>query len=206
MKRVLLSLTLVFIIFCAQAQSFNAGLKIGYNSSFTLSNPNYTVDTFKSEFWENMKFGCFARLNFSKLYLQPELMYVMQRKDYQFSFTSPNAPTVGDFAKIRAIDFPLLVGYKLIDLKVASIRCFAGPNFRFNAGSRFGNLAETEKSFKDAAIGFDIGASADVLMLTFDIRYSYAGNLVESSWDDVKNALSRFSNSGLTITLGWKLL
>ena len=218
MKKLILSLALVFSVTFAYSQLFNVGPKIGYNSTLSLNNLDYNSQKFGDEFFGNMHFGAFARLNFGKVYVQPELLYSMQKKDYKFSLKDVvdggENLNYNNLVKTKAIDVPILVGYKVLDLKIVSLRAFAGPKLRFNAGSAFdlnqigqGNNLDINNEVKNAKIGFELGAGVDVLMLTFDVRYSYVGNLYETTFRDAaKETLDGISTSGLILTLGWKIL
>ena len=204
MKKLILFLAMVFSVTFAYSQRFNVGVKVGYNSTLKLNDLHYNSQKFSEEFFGNMHLGGFVRLNFEKLYLQPELLYSMRRKDYRLN----DEPTYDNLVKIRAFDVPLLFGCKLIDGKAVNIRAFAGPKFRFNTGSKItpSDADKFASNLKTTALGFEIGAGVDVFMLTFDVRYNYTGNLYETSWKDVGDALKGISSSGLILTLGWKIL
>ena len=101
--------------------------------------------------------------------------------------------------RINTIDIPILFGYKLLDLKLLNVRTFAGPNFRFDAGSSIPDF--TTDGFRNAALGFQAGVGADVLMLTFDIRYNYTGNLFNAG-----TPFGDISRNEIIFTLGWKIL
>ena len=216
MKKLILSLAMVFSVTFAYSQLFNMGVKVGYNSTLSLNDLHYNTQKFSEEFFGNMHFGGFARLNFGKVYLQPELLYSMQRKDYRLSINNPELPAFDNLVKIRTIDMPILVGYKLLDFKLINVRTFIGPKFRFNAGSKITPSYATDRlaidaggpvtNLKDAALGLEAGVGVDVLMLTFDVRYNYTGNLYETTWSSTGNALKGISSSGLILTLGWKIL
>lgn len=205
MKKIIVSLLLIFMATTAYSQLFNVGIKAGYNSSLSFSSLesgiNYTPRNAFSEFGHNFHIGAFGRLHFGKLYVQPELLYSKQQKSYTYDLGS-GAPSLENIIDLSSVDVPLLVGYRLLDLKVANIRAFAGPKFRFNAGSKIDLNLQDQLVANAANVGLDIGIGADVLMFTFDIRYGLIGNLYDIP-SDVKNGLA---TSTFIFSLGWKIL
>ncbi|NDV46687.1 PorT family protein [Paludibacter sp. 221] len=220
MKKLILSLVLFFsVATLAHSQLFNIGIKTGYNSSLTLSSISSTVNyDFSNEFFNNMHFGVFGRLYFGKLYVQPELLYSMEKRNYQVTINDVvnqgENLTFDNLLKMKTIDVPVLVGYKLLDLKLVSLRGYAGPKFRFDVGSTLAldpkNIAQTDMDklstdFKNAAVGLELGLGVDVLMLTFDVRYNFINNLYETTWDSVGDAVKGIPASTFIFSLGWKI-
>jgi len=217
MKRLIFAAVLLLSFTMANAQ-FNFGLKAGYNSSLNFENisavqsGDYNLDDVKSELAGGFHAGAFARIFIDKLYIQPEVLYSLQKKDYQITLQdiSNNTVYVDKFVTFNTIDVPLLVGYKLLDLKVANLRAFAGPKFRLNAGSQisFKNLTEganidTEAlkgEFKDSQIGLEAGAGIDVLMFALDFRFNLINDVYQANW-----ATKPDLNSNFIISLAWKL-
>ena len=135
MKKVLFAAIFMTFTLSVFAQTFNFGLKAGINSqkittdSYNSGIMRYDLSDLKSDAKMGYDVGAFARLGGKKLYLQPELLY--SSKKGNSSFTMNNlADGTGQYSQsvdIKSIQVPLLVGYKLIDLKLASIRVFTGP-------------------------------------------------------------------------------
>ena len=211
------------ILFCwstvAHAQ-LNFGIKAGYNSSLTLGNfgsvttGSYDLNSVKAEMGNNFHAGVFARVTMDKFYFEPELLYTMQKKEYQVTFedVSNGEVTLDKFVNVSAIDVPLLLGYKLIDLKILNVRAFAGPKFRFLAGSSldFNNIAggdfdleQLKYETKKAKIGLEVGAGIDVLMFAIDARYNIIENMVDATYNG--KTLARMPASTFVISLAWKL-
>ncbi len=217
MKRLIFAAVLLLSFTMANAQ-FNFGLKAGYNSSLNfedisaVQSGDYNLDDVKSELASGFHAGAFARVFIDKLYIQPEVLYSLQKKDYQITLQdiSNNTVSVDKFVTFNTIDVPLLVGYKLLDLKVANLRAFAGPKFRLNAGSQisFKNLTEganidTEAlkgEFKDSQIGLEAGAGIDVLMFALDFRFNLINDVYQANW-----ATKPDLNSNFIISLAWKI-
>jgi hypothetical protein len=212
MKKIILLSAMIFSIIFTYSQGINLGVKVGYNSTLTLNDLHYNTQKFEHEFFGNMHFGGFFRFNFDKLYLQPELLYSMQRKDYDLTIVDNDIDmsAFNNLVKIKTIDVPVLLGYKLLDAKAVNLRAFVGPKFRFNTGLSDKIKDETVDGivtdFKKAVLGFETGVGIDVFMFTLDVRYSYSGNLYETKWKDAKGIFEGISTSGLILTLGWKFL
>jgi len=221
MKKILFVAVLLLSVSFANAQ-FNLGIKAGYNSSLTfenmssVTNGGYNLNSVQAEMWNNFHAGLFARVGFGKVvYFQPELLYSIEKKNYQVSFTdatNPGGVTLDKFANISTVDIPLLVGLKLLDLKVLNVRAFAGPKLRFNSGSTFsfqnitGGNFDTSKivpDLKAANLGLEIGAGIDVLMLTLDVRYNLIGDLYTAKIGSID--LQNLPSNTFVISLGWKI-
>lgn len=222
MKRFIISAIVVFLVSSGFAQ-LNFGLKAGYNSSLTLANAGdvtngtYSLLNVKNELWNNFQAGAFARLSLKSFYLQPEVLYNIQNKNYTINFkdVANNDVTVDKFVKISTVDIPVLLGWKALDFDFANLRLFAGPIFRLNANSslEYDNLqtngsvtlSDLSKDIKDSNIGAVVGAGVDVLMFTLDARLDLVDNIYESSVKDAANTILPDLNKGtFIISLGWK--
>ena len=182
MKKVIIAAAFLLCVSFANAQ-INFGIKAGYNSSLggndlgSITNGSYNLNSVKSEYKNGFQAGAFLRLGFNKVYFQPELLYAMGKKSYNMSVTDANSNTT-TFDKnvsISTVDVPLLLGYKVLDLKLANVRVFAGPKLRFNSGSTLDysnvtgggfNTTDLQKDVKAAQLGLEAGFGVDVLMLS----------------------------------------
>ncbi len=216
MKKILSIAVLLLIVSFVSAQ-LNFGIKAGYNSSLTFDNISsvqsgeYNLDDVKSELANGFHLGAFARLG-KKLYVQPEVLYSLQKKDYTLTLEDALSQNVSvdKFVTFSTIDVPVLIGYKLLDMKVANLRVFAGPKFRLNAGSQisFANLTsgasvdtkELEGEFRDSQIGLEAGAGVDILMFTLDCRFNLINDIYQANWQTKPDL-----NSNFVISLGWKI-
>lgn len=214
MKKMLFICGLLLAVVTASAQ-FNFGIKAGYNSSLSFDNLSdvqsgeYNLSDVKTELSSGFHAGAFVRLNINKVYLQPELLYNMQKKDYRFNIADAGNLSVDKFVRFSTVDIPVLLGVKLLDLKVANLRVFAGPKFRLNAGSEVSyenldnatiNTSELEGDFKDSTVGLEAGAGIDVLMLSLDFRFNMIKDIYQTNWQSKPDSDSKF-----VISLGWKL-
>ncbi|MEI8271780.1 MAG: porin family protein [Paludibacter sp.] len=226
MKKFIFTAVLLLSFSFSQAQ-FHLGVMAGYNSSLTLknigdvANGSYNMTNVGNEIWNDFHAGVFARIPLGKMiYLQPEVLYSIQKKNFTLGIpdllSGGKSITVDRFASFSTVDVPILVGVKLLDLKIVNLRAFAGPMLRFDAGSApptFGNITggtfDTSKLVSEvqkANLGLEAGIGVDVLMFALDLRY----NLIA---DMYKNPLSSLTTSSLTsipantivVSLGWKI-
>lgn len=219
MKKLIISAVLLLFVTFTYAQ-LNFGIKAGYNSSLTFQNASsvtnggYDLNSVKAEMWNNFQAGLFARVGFGKIYFQPELLYSIQKKNYNVSFIDAvqGNVTLNKMANISTVDVPLLVGYKLLDLKIINLRVFAGPKLRFDANSSLGynnitggnfNTSSLVTDAKKAQLGFDLGAGVDVLMLSLDVRYNMIGDMYTTKFSSIN--LQNLPANTFVISLGWKI-
>ena len=218
MRKFIFTAVLLLSVTLGYAQ-FNFGVKAGYTSSLSLSNlgsvtnGSYNLNSVQGEMWNNFHGGIFARVGFGKIYFQPELLYAIGKKNYQLTPKDAiTGVTVDKFVTISTVDVPLLLGYKLLDLKVVNLRAFAGPKLRLNAGSplAFGNLSaiggasadKLEATVKAAQVGLEAGVGVDVLMFTLDARYNLIGDMYTTKINSL--SLSNMPVSNFVISLGYK--
>ena len=194
MKKLLFFLTALLITGAVNAQ-FSFGPKIGVNLSQVTTN----ISTINDEMKTGLQIGAFARIG-SKVYLQPELLY--STRGVKFSNVPVGSPT--DIS-LKSIDVPLMVGTRVINLKVANVRLMAGPvaSFVINKSVDYNGaaIATKQMSIKDASWKAQFGAGVDVLMFSLDVRYSYDLN---STMDQQIKDFNWEKNS-VNVTLGWKL-
>jgi hypothetical protein len=206
MRRLYLFVGFIFLLInTINGQSpISAGIKIGFNSSkmiTEIANVNEIQDASKN----GLLAGVFVRINLSKFYLQPEVYYAKKGGSFQYTnslnaiFTQQN-----DF---NTIDIPVLVGLKLIDLKVVNLRIMAGPMVSLIIGKDIKyqlNGIETSFSgsptedFKNKIWGIQAGMGIDVLNFTLDIKYEWGINNI-SDYNDM-TAKSKIIN----VSLGMK--
>jgi hypothetical protein len=113
---------------------------------------------------------------------------------------------------VSTLDVPLLLGYKLVDLKLMNLRVFAGPKLRFNAGSSLdynvitagGSVTadQLKSDIKAAQLGLEAGVGVDVLMFTLDARYNLIGDMYHTKLNDL--TIDKIPANTFVISLGWK--
>lgn len=193
---IIISLSLLFSVSgFAQIPSFCIGPKIGYNTSKLSVDP----DVVSSELKNNFQYGAFVRFG-EKVFLQPEVNYVTKGGVLKSSTTGNQDIT------LKTLTVPLLIGVRLVNLKVASVHLIGGPiaSFAFDKNlivTRPGSFRPINSAddIKTASWAIQAGAGIDLLIFTFDIRYEIGISEIYTSQDySLKNNL-------LNVSLGLKL-
>lgn len=209
MKKIALFLcAVVLTIGVSRAQSFNFGIKGGV----TLNSLSYDKEAgLQAEANPGFNVGAFFRLYIGeKFYLQPEVAYSFGKFNFDVNVMDAIQGTVVDNAKQsfeaskQGVSIPVLVGYRVLNLKVANLRVFAGPEFMISTGN-FDKLTDDMKAigqtFEEKAFGVSglAGIGVDALMLSLDLRYAYpfTNNFV------IGGEETNFK--GWVVSLAWKI-
>jgi len=199
---------IVSIIFIIAATNLMAQLSLGPKIGYTSTSLSTDSEDIKKDFNNTLHFGAFVRLG-GKTYLQPELLFMTKGAEFGYNLQTGAKQNV----ELNTIDIPVLVGFKLIDLKLADIRAMAGPVGSFvinedikatNVGSQVDELGKDDIS--DANWGLQAGVGVDVLSLSLDVRYHFS---LTNAYNDT--FLEQFDtdnvkNNAFLVTLGWKVL
>ena len=166
-SKILILGLLLFVVTEAFSQKLplRIGIKGGYSSSKVTTDLNVDESNIN-----NYIAGAMLRINMNKLYLQPEAYFATKGGKW------------GE-AKIdfKTIDVPVLLGFRLLDLKVANLRVNAGPVMSFITDKKATDGID-EKKFKDNFVGFQYGLGVDVMNFTLDARFENSfGNLQSNS-------------------------
>jgi hypothetical protein len=228
MRRIFIALTIILFTSSTFAQEFDLGVKVGFNST-KLATTNvgslsgYTTGDLMSEASNGYNVGAFARIGLGKFYLQPELLYTMKKGQTTFDIAEAidgQDPVNGitQNIDIKSIDIPILLGFKILDFKLASLRAFTGPSLSIILDNSTIEVGKTGvslnqdfkdnftdvKNLKDNAWDWQLGGAIDVAMFTVDARYSWGlTNLFEGKATDIG-----FESKGnyLTVSLGFRFL
>lgn len=198
MKKILLLFALILTTCISYAQSpLNLAAKLGANYSIVNSDFQAIPDTEdKAQFTYSI--GALARLKIKKLSFQAEALYVTKQGEVD------NNTNVIDAVKIKfaTFDFPVLVGYKIADLKVLKIRANAGVIPSIVASKANGDL--DKDSYKDAYFSAAGGLSVDIPLFLIDLRYQHGlGDFYEISESSITNSAS---NNLVTLSVAYKFL
>lgn len=165
MKKTLLVVAFAFFGATAFAQSGSGfGLKAGlsYNKNGDLIN---SVGDGGADIIEGAKgkagyhIGVFGKLDFSTIYLRPELVYSKTKSEYEVDGDSQDYD-------VSKLDMPVLLGLKVI----GPLHVFAGPAFQYTLSNKLGDL-EIEDVENDFTVGLNIGAGVNLGRLGLDVRY-----------------------------------
>lgn len=175
MRKVLLLFVALFVMTSLNAQnSVDVGPKFGYQASKL----SFKKEDVKASLENGMCLGFFARFNFQKFVLQPELLYSFQ-----------NSST-----KVNNLSVPVLFGIKLVDDKNFKMRANVGPVAYFTVGNK-------TSSTKGMNLGGALGLGLDLWRFTFDINYSLGLTNVFKNMAGVDKAKQNI----FTLTMGFKL-
>ncbi|MCJ7449421.1 MAG: PorT family protein [Bacteroidales bacterium] len=175
MKKLFVIVLAAFIAIPAFSQ-INFGLKAGLSTtSITMEDvktiasggTSYTVEKLKGA---NYGFhgGVFVRLNISKLYIQPELLFSNRSNEY----TVTNLASVTDSIvkqKFNKLDIPVMVG-----VKFGPLRLNAGPSasLLINSPADLIKDPDFKTMYSRMTFGYQAGIGLDLLKkLTIDLRY-----------------------------------
>jgi len=190
MKKTLMTLSLLTLTMVTFASTFDLGIKAGWNRSNLTSD----MSTFTPSAKLGYNFGAFGRFGGSKLYLQPEFLYVVQNGGFSVGSTT-------DAIKMKSIQIPVLLGFKVLDLKLASIRAFTGPAISFPTGYK--SDQNLKYNFNNSVWDYQLGAGVDVLNFTLDIRYAW-GLSKSINTSDISSNFQPKANA-FTVSLGFKI-
>ncbi|MBT3243912.1 MAG: PorT family protein [Bacteroidetes bacterium] len=186
------------------------GPKIGWNTTQLSTDYHDYVNQLKNGF----QGGLFFSIYMDKIYVQPEVYFSLKRGLLDTTIGDPSDPygslNVSQSISLTTIDIPMLLGYKLLDLKLARLRVWGGPvasyvinkSYELSLNGLDNSEMITKEDFKDATWGFQLGAGVDLLFLTFDVGYEFGlENFMRvSSLDDFS-----LKNNLFYCSIGWRL-
>ncbi|MFK7750808.1 MAG: outer membrane beta-barrel protein [Kordia sp.] len=154
-------LCLVFLLAsatCLAQFGVKAGLNFNSNGEFKLQDvinagENIVEDSGDAKIGYHV--GAYYEINFSKLYLRPEIVYTKTKSEYGSS--------AYDMSKI---DVPVLVGIDVI----GPLSIFAGPAFQYTLDNDLENNTISDVR-NDITVGFNFGAAVKIGNIGLDVRY-----------------------------------
>lgn len=202
MKKIVLLFSALIFAGLMQAQ-----LHFGPQIGFTTSKLSTNTSDIKSEFKSNFLFGAFVRIG-DKIYVQPEVNWLTQGGVWENDYSTPDEYKKLEM-KYKTIQIPVSVGWKIIDLKLVSIRIFGGlaANIVTDKDIDIEGITDPieDSDWKDMIWQYQVGAGVDVLMFALDVKYM--GGINDLAKNDIVfdgNTVSTKSNLFM-VTLGWKI-
>lgn len=204
MKKTILLITLFLAVGSVLGQ-FTIGPQIGYSAS----NLSLNVDDIKNDVKSNFLFGAFARFG-KKIYVQPEVNWGTSGSVFQYP-TIDNVSPVSQEIKIKSVQVPVSVGWRMINLEVVNVRIFGGitPSFVTDVTINTENGDGTEylvpDDFDNVNWNYQVGAGVDVFFLALNV--SWMGGINNTLNGDITfDGQTLTSKSNLfQVTLGWKI-
>lgn len=186
-------------------------LHFGPQIGFTASNLTLDQGDIENNLQNNFLIGAFVRMG-KKIYIQPEANYYTQGSVFKYPSINNLSP-LEQSIKLKSLQVPLNIGWRMINLEVVNIRLFGGVVANFildkNIETTSGNPDDYEdalipEDFKDTNWQYDVGVGVDVLMFAVDVKYvgGFSNILNDVTFDG--NTVSSKSNL-FVVTLGWKI-
>jgi len=185
-------------------------LTFGPQIGFASSNLTTDVSGISNDARSNFLAGAFLRYG-KKIYIQPEINWLTQGSNFTYSLDSLSA---AQSVKLKSVQVPLTIGWRIINLKVVNIRLYGGMAANFitnvtlttNDGSN--NQYLVPDDFNNVQWQYVVGGGVDVLFLS--LNFSYLGGINEIMNTDINynnqtQTISSKSNI-FQVTLGWKIL
>ncbi|QNK64452.1 PorT family protein [Pedobacter sp. PAMC26386] len=186
---------IAFALITTQAKSqsslpIHVGLKGGGN--FTSLSLNY--GDLKNKFAAGYSAGAFTRVDFSKLYIQGELLYSHKSSKVESDQLGSQKTSW------NSIDVPVTIGYKILKSDQLSVRVFGGGVYSYILNDKARILQEVKESFKKfdkSNIGYVAGVGVDLGKITLDL--SAQGSLTKMSSDFKSRPLTFQATVGFMI-------
>jgi hypothetical protein len=149
--------------------------------------PTIDQGAIESQIKSNYQVGFFLQFG-RKFYIQPEFYYATQKE--------PGSITNPDDVTINTLKVPLMLGMRLINLKVISAHIMAGPSASFLLKE-----STTDPNRKKSNFALQAGGGIDLIgLFTLDVRYSFDMS------NSMSNQFKQFSwDNGVNVTFGIKL-
>jgi hypothetical protein len=227
MKKTIMLIAALILGNLAMAGNFDLsiGPKIGYQTSKL----SYKKADIKNGFKNNFTIGAFGRIEIGNLYVQPEILYFKSENDFSLKLNDQDASTLGVDPNLSLtlntmnLQVPIMVGFKVLDLDLLTLRAQVGPtaNFvlkdetLFNANFSGSETNKPEFDTKNINWGLQAGLGVDMMKFTLDINYSFGLSKIFESGVIDNTIISNYVNEGnidntkqnvFMVTVGFKLL
>jgi len=158
---------------------FHFGPQIGYSASKLSLN----TDDITSGLSNNFMFGAFVRIG-EKIYVQPEVNWMTTGTVFTYPEVDLGGVNLSPFEqdiKLKTINIPVSVGWRIINLEIANIRLFVGVNASIVTDKTINNSQDlsdveedifkpiTEADINDLNWNYHAGVGVDVLMFALDV-------------------------------------
>ena len=175
MKKLFLT---VCVCVCGLAAMAQSPINIGIHGGTSSNRINFKdlKSAISSRSGQGYMLGAFVRVNLGALYLEPSLNF--SHKKSIAEGIQPNAgeerPTIT--LKNNTFNIPVMVGLQLLDLSIAKLRVFVGPQYsvgKLKNLKELGNIDQNKSNWSGK-----VGVGLDIWKLTFDIDYEKGFNKI----------------------------
>ena len=195
MKNLIISILVSLFIVPATAQ-LTVTPQLGINSAFLtneITGVAYDAEV-GYQLGLNLRFGDF-------FHVQPGIYYETVKKSLALEATSIG----GDFSN-GYLNIPVLVGIKLIPLKVFDLRLNTGLSFSLLINAGDNDLGLTKDDFKSTTWGWIIGVGVDFVFLSADIGYEFGfTNVIETDITEFIDEVVASKANILRVNVGIRL-
>lgn len=164
-----LSLYLIMCLvgLCGLSTYAQSPVHFGIKASANFTEMHTNIKDYSSKSAMGYGIGAVVRVDMGKLYLQPELLFVEKNAKFK-SATSEEVNTA-----MKHIEFPLVLGLKIIDAGIVNVRIFGGGVYNYMIQDNFSTAAvgDAFKDFNKSNLGYRFGAGVDLGKLTVDLSY-----------------------------------
>ncbi|MCT4614236.1 MAG: PorT family protein [Marinifilaceae bacterium] len=224
MKKLSLFLFAALFSFSAFSQ-LSSPITLGLHGGFvnTKGSTDYKseIDSFdkvKEKADAGYSIGAFVRLNIKKTYIQTGLDYVSRKSEVKLPDIAdkvPNSEILNEAVRVKSLDVPILIGYKLIKLPLIKARVFGGPVASFviddNIKKTFNSMTDDNESIsakiKTAVWNGKIGVGVDIWKLTLDVDYEFG---ISGLAKDIKSSQGKITDkikqNMVNVTIGFKII
>jgi len=198
----------------------NLGLKLGWNSSkISTSNLSTNLSDYSPTNNNGYLIGAFGRLNIKSFFIQPEVYFAVKKGATSVGFSGEDGQPlkVTQDIDLKTFDIPMLLGYRVLDLKVLSMQVFTGPVMSINTEGSSVSITNMGGLADDAFAGlkdpsgvnwaYQLGLGFDIALFTIDARYEWGlSNIDTGSIAAIKDISFDQKSNMFTLSVGWRFL
>ena len=144
-----------------------------------------TIDEVQNNYKIGYFGALFMRINMKKHFIQPEVSYNVSKCEITFDKLGSQHPAIEpDYASVQSVlhsvDFPILYGYKFVDVHPYGMAFFVGPKISYmwdkqTKNEYFGfHQKEIHEDFHPWNYRAVVGLAVNVSNIFFDFRYEAA--------------------------------
>jgi hypothetical protein len=178
---------------------FNWGAKVGLNSTFPVIN-SIDVDGKRAEnihlqYKVGILAAAFCRINIDRIFLQPSVSWRHASGDIRFNLPAATEATAVTRSfdqltyKVKSIEAPILIGYKIVKEGPYGLSFMAGPTIKYSYNVSYSsNFFDSPRRYISDSTPWGIniacGVGVTIWRFFFDVTYEFGLNQVDSDFKD----------------------
>lgn len=196
MKKSVLCLCSILVVFVSQAQHFHFGITSSYNPT------KIKGDGMSSTLTPGLTIGTYAEWRMAqRLSLQPEVTYteknVVTSDDFKDVYPETSFAFFKQNVSLYYLSVPLLINYHLND----KWKIYMGPQWSYRLNTKEALLRDGQSAFKRRDVGLAAGVQVQLEALKIFGRYVYGIRKI----NNINDYHSWYSRS-IEIGAGWRFL